>query len=138
MLVICVDFDGTMVNHVYPKVGEPAPGAIKWCKRFIKEGCRLILWTMRSGKDLEDAKDFFSKHNIPLWSVGVNPTQHRWTFSRKCYAHLYIDDAALGCPLIQVEEWERPCVDWETVGPMVMEMIEDYRKSLEKNSVTKD
>jgi len=136
-MIICVDFDGTMVNHTYPDTGEAVPGAVEWCKKLVKEGCHLILWTMRSGKTLQDAVDFFVNNDIDLLSVGINPMQHRWTTSRKCYANLYIDDAALGCPLIQVEGWDRPCVDWETVGPMVMQIIEDteIREAKEREDI---
>jgi len=138
-MIICVDFDGTMVNHEYPETGEAAPGAVEWCKKLVDAGCHLILWTMRSGKTLQDAVDFFNNNGIELLSVGINPMQHRWTTSRKCYANLYIDDAALGCPLIHVKGWDRPCVDWETVGPMVMQIMKETeeRENKEREMVLK-
>ena len=129
---ICVDFDGTMVNHVYPLVGEPVPGAVQWCKKFIDEGCNLILWTMRSGRSLDEAIDFFDRHGIVLWGINNNPMQKFWTTSPKAYAECYIDDAAIGCPLVQMPEWDRPCVDWFTVGKIVMEMIEEDNEYIRK------
>ena len=47
-MFICVDFDGTIVDHKYPEIGEPVPHAIKWLKRFNQQGANLILFTMRS------------------------------------------------------------------------------------------
>jgi hypothetical protein len=70
---------------------------------------------MRSGQQLEDAVYWFNQNNIPLWGVNANPDQHTWTTSPKPYAHLYIDDAALGVPLVHVEN-ERPFVDWTAVA----------------------
>jgi len=43
-----------------------------------------------------------------------NPTQDRWTDSPKCYANIFIDDAALGCPLIETDG--RSVVDWLKVA----------------------
>lgn len=122
-MFICVDFDGTMVNHVYPLVGDPVPHAVEWCKRFVDIGCGIILWTMRSDSHLLDAENFMYDNGIKLFGVNHNPTQGRWTTSPKAYGNCYIDDAAIGCPLIQVPGWQRPCVDWQKVGPMVLEMM---------------
>lgn len=47
-------------------------------------------------------------------AINDNPEQLSWSLSRKVYAHLYIDDAALGCPLIAVAGG-RPYVDWVEV-----------------------
>jgi len=66
------------------------------------------------GKYLTHAVDWFKKHEIPLYGIQKNPTQGTWTHSPKCYANLYIDDAALGCPLIY-PKGGRPYVDWEKV-----------------------
>ena len=129
---ICIDFDGTMVNHVYPGVGEPVPGAIEACKKFIEEGCNIILWTMRSGKTLDDAVDFFDKHDIKLWGINNNPMQIYWTTSPKAYADYYVDDASACCPLIQVDGWNRPCVDWFVISRFIMDKIEEENEFVRK------
>lgn len=64
---------------------------------------------------LQDAIDWFKKHDIPLFGVNENPTQKDWTSSPKPYAHIYIDDAALGVPLKHDFLSERPYVDWDIV-----------------------
>lgn len=111
-MIICIDFDGTCVDHRYPKIGPDAPYAVETLKELDESGHQLILFTMRSGEKLEDAVNWFKEKDIPLYGVQFNPTQKKWTKSNKCYAELYIDDAAFGCPLIQPEGFENPCVDW--------------------------
>jgi len=111
---IAIDFDGTCVSHEYPKVGRHI-GAPRVLGRIVKSGGQLILWTMRSGKELDDAVNWFAEMNIPLYGIQRNPTQDYWSQSPKAYAKIYIDDAALGCPLKQGLTGERPYVDWDAV-----------------------
>ena len=114
-LIIAVDFDGTCVTHAYPYVGKDI-GSVPVLKELVDHGHQLILWTMRSGKQLVDAVNWFSENDIPLYGVQRNPTQDSWTSSPKAYAQLYIDDAALGCPLSwNPEISDRPFVNWEIV-----------------------
>lgn len=133
-ITIAIDFDGTCVTHEFPEVGRDI-GAVPVLKRLVAAGAKLILWTMRSdnvqssearnGKPLSnkhpltDAINWFKAHDIPLYGVQSNPTQKRWTSSPKAYAHLYIDDAALGCPLKVDLDDERPFVDWAAVEAML-------------------
>jgi hypothetical protein len=116
---IAIDFDGTCVMHEYPKVGRDI-GAIPVLKSLVENGHNLILFTMRSGKELNDAERWFKDNGIKLYGVQYNPTQKGWTASNKCYAQLYIDDAALGCPLLEPKKSEgRPYVDWDVVNQML-------------------
>lgn len=132
-MIIGVDFDGTCVAHEFPKIGRDI-GAIPVLKELVDNGHQLILFTMRSnienpevkevdsdhlksevpsGNYLDDAVNWFKDNDIPLYGVQVNPTQHTWTTSPKAYCQLYIDDAALGCPLsFDTEIKGRPYVDW--------------------------
>lgn len=100
---IVLDFDGTVVKHAYPAVGEDI-GAVPVLKRLVANGCNLLLSTMRShdsaGVDtLQPAIDWFEARGLPLYGVNENPTQKEWTSSPKVYGNLYIDDGALGAPL---------------------------------------
>lgn len=113
-MIIAIDFDGTCVDHQYPLVGAPAPGAVETLRALAKR-YGLILWTMRSGKFLDDAVSWFANHEIPLYGVQENPSQVCWTSSPKCYANVYIDDAGFGAPLIFPEDFARPCIDWAQV-----------------------
>jgi hypothetical protein len=128
---IAIDFDGTCVTHDFPEVGKEI-GADIVLKELIDNGHNLILFTMRSdrveeshiddpeiqnvyGNFLSDAIYWFEKNNIPLYGIQRNPTQN-WTTSPKAYAQLYIDDAALGCPLkFDPELSDRPFVNWSLV-----------------------
>jgi len=126
---IAVDFDGTCVTHEYPKVGEDI-GAVPVLKALVEKGHRLMLWTMRGNKPtsegvntLQDAVDWFKKNDILLWGINENPEQKSsgWTNSNKQYAQLYIDDTALGCPLMYDWGIERPFVNWREVEKMLKE-----------------
>lgn len=124
---IAIDFDGTIAKHEFPNIGEVVPGAIKWIKRFKKLGAKIILWTMRSdGQDagdvLNDAIRFCSKRGITFDAINYNLFE-TWSSSHKQYAHVYIDDAAIGCPLVYGMH-DKPYVDWDIVGPMVEEAIQ--------------
>lgn len=71
---------------------------------------------MRSGKELAAAIKWFIDNDIPLFGSNENPTQKSWTTSPKVHANLYIDDAALGCPLkMEPNVSDRPFVDWHQV-----------------------
>ena len=113
--VIAVDFDGTCVEHNYPAIGMDVEGAAEVLRELNKHGHRIILNTMRSGLSLEAAVRWFRDRKIELWAVNRNPEQEQWTSSPKVYADIYIDDSALGCPLIFLEGVRRPVVDWKRV-----------------------
>jgi len=124
MITIAIDFDGTIVDHAYPIIGKPAPGALGWIRRFIELEAKVILWTMRDGDSLSDAKKYLSENDIPeLHGYNNNPTQKFWTQSPKVLADVYIDDRGLGCPLIMLDGYDRPCVDWSVVGYKVEDII---------------
>lgn len=111
--IIGIDFDGTIVTHEYPRIGTPIKGAIETMSELIENGHHIILWTMRSGQELKDAVDYLSNNGIFLFGVNKNPEQN-WSDSPKAYCHIYIDDAALGCPLERLPN-QRPMVYWPTV-----------------------
>lgn len=133
---ICIDFDGTCVAHEYPNIGKDI-GAIPVLKELVEKGHRLILFTMRSDRKkkkkvdgvevmveenvLTEAVQWFADNDISLYGVQKNPTQRFWTSSPKAYGHLYIDDAALGCPLILDDpNSDRPYVDWLRIREMLL------------------
>jgi len=113
-MYIVVDFDGTVVTHDYPRLGKDI-GSVPVLKKLVENRHQLILFTMRSGKKLEDAVKWFADNEIPLFGIQTNPTQHEWTDSPKAYGQLIIDDAALGCPLMFTDLSNRPYVNWGIV-----------------------
>lgn len=127
-MYICVDFDGTVVDHCYPDIGEAVPEAIVWLQRLQSQGAKIILFTMRSnragGKNLlQDAVRFMEANGISLFGVNRNPDQDSWTSSPKAYGDVYVDDSAIGCPLILPKGFARQCVDWKKVGPQLETML---------------
>ena len=94
---IAVDFDGTIVEDAYPEIGKPRPFAIKTLQMLARKH-RLILWTCREGKELEDAVSFCQKNGIDLYAVNRNYPEEDVNnyFCRKIDADIYIDDRGIG------------------------------------------
>ena len=126
-MFIAIDFDGTIVDHRFPEIGKPVPGAFEWMKKFKEAGADLILWTMRSdgqanGDVLTEAVKFCEDNGVVFDYINENP--QNWTTSPKAYAHFYIDDRAFGCPLRKNPRMGgQPMVDWSKVGPTIMKAI---------------
>ena len=114
-MIIAVDFDGTCVEHEYPEVGMDVEGAVDVLKALRANGHRIILFTMRSGSKLDAALRWFKERKIELWGINENPEQKEWTTSPKVFADLYIDDSAVGCPIMFVDGVRRPMVNWAKV-----------------------
>lgn len=123
-MIIGIDFDGTCVSHEFPYVGKDI-GSVPVLKKLVGNGHQLILWTMRSdsskGLFLASAVKWFAENEIPLYGIQTNPNQSSWTSSPKAYCEMYIDDAALGCPLKKDSQISsRDFVDWEKVEEILI------------------
>lgn len=97
-LVIAIDFDGTIVEDAYPKIGKPRIFAFETMKRLQQDGHRLILWTYRSGSKLQDAVNFCQSNGITFYAVNQSFPEEQFdnSVSRKIYADIYIDDRNIG------------------------------------------
>jgi len=97
-LTIAVDFDGTIVEDEYPKIGKPNIFAFETMKKLQNKGHRLILWTYRYGKELEDAVAFCKKNGITFYAVNKSFPEEQFDpkYSRKINADLFIDDRNIG------------------------------------------
>ena len=122
--IVAVDFDGTCVMHEYPKIGADVPHAVEVLRKLNRSEVKLILWTIRSGEYLEEAVNWFAERDVKLWAVNKNPQQKHWSQSPKAYAPVYVDDAALGCPLkfIDDESGARPFADWFEIERLLEEI----------------
>ena len=102
-MIIAVDFDGTIVKHKYPSIGKEIPFAIKTLKLLQEKGHQIILWTYRSGKELDDAIQFCKKKGLTFHAVNSNFEDEEYdnSSSRKIYADVYIDDRNL----LGIPEW---------------------------------
>lgn len=112
--IIAVDFDGTIVEHRFPSIGEPLPHAIRVLKRISEAGHHIVLNTCREDDDenninrkyLTHATQFLKGQGVTVFSVNENALEDDFRYKglrRKPYANLYIDDKAFGT---------YECVDW--------------------------
>lgn len=98
MLRIAVDFDGTIVEHSYPAIGKEKLFAFDTLKAMQKKGFRLILWTFRHGKELEEAVDYCRQNGIEFYAVNKSYPEEEFNnaMSRKIDADIFIDDRNFG------------------------------------------
>lgn len=104
MAIIGIDFDGTCVTDLYPYVGDNI-GAASVLRKLADKNL-LILYTVRDGRYLQDAVDWFKYNHIDLYSVNYNPEPV--SSSPKVYCDYYIDDRNIGTPLT-----DKGYVDWD-------------------------
>ena len=98
-MIIAVDFDGTIVEHRYPRIGEEIPFAIDTLKLLQQEKHRLILWSVREGTLLEEAVEWCKARGLEFYAVNKDYPEEQKShqgFSRKLKADLFIDDRNLG------------------------------------------
>ena len=95
---IAVDFDGTIVEHQYPEIGREKLFAFQTLKELEKKGARLILWTFRAGRELEEAVEYCRKNGIEFYAINKNYPEEIVddSVSRKIDADIYIDDKNIG------------------------------------------
>ena len=131
-MVIAVDFDGTIVEHRYPAIGKELPFAIETLRKLAKEGHRLILWTVREGKSLDEAIEFCRSRGLEFYAVNRDYPEEEQErnnhFSRKLKADLWIDDRNLG-----------GLPDWGTIYEMIHHQLtyEDLMHRYEENTINK-
>lgn len=112
-MIIAVDFDGTIVEHKYPKIGKEKPFAIDTLRKLASEGHKIVLWTAREGDLLDDAIAFCKDRGLTFYAVNGDTPSGGLTFQNKVsttklIADVYIDDRNLG-----------GLPDWGTIYEMV-------------------
>lgn len=97
-MTIAVDFDGTIVEHRYPEIGKERTFAIETLKMLQKQGHLLILWTYRSGRELDAAVEYCRSRGLVFYAVNSNYPEEVFdgSNSRKIIADVYIDDRNVG------------------------------------------
>lgn len=98
-MTIAVDFDGTIVEHRYPEIGREIPFATDTLKMLIKEGHRLILWSVREGKLLDEAVEWCRERGVEFYAVNKDyPEEGKEdkNYSRKLKVSMFIDDRNVG------------------------------------------
>lgn len=111
-MIIAVDFDGTIVEHRYPSIGKELPFAIETLLKLKEDGHRLILWTVREGKYLDEAIGFCRERGLEFYAINRDYPEEEQEcnnhFTRKLKADLWIDDRNLG-----------GLPDWGTIYEMI-------------------
>lgn len=96
---IAVDFDGTIVEHVYPKIGNEMLFAFDTLKMLEKQGHQLILWTFRAGRELDEAVEYCRNNGVEFYAVNKSYPEEIFIpgkMSRKLDVDLFIDDRNIG------------------------------------------
>jgi len=126
---IAVDFDGTIVEHEYPEIGKEKLFAFLTLRELSKKGARLILWTFRTGKELEDAVEFCRKNGVEFYAVNKNYPEEimNETVSRKIDVDIFIDDKNVG----GFPGWSEV---WQMLNPFELEQKEAEKKIASKSS----
>ena len=113
-MTIAVDFDGTIVEHRYPEIGKELPFATQTLRMLIEDRHKLILWSVREGKLLDDAVEWCRQRGVEFYAVNKDfpeeDLEKNQTFSRKIKADVWIDDRNVG-----------GLPDWGTIYQMITE-----------------
>jgi hypothetical protein len=97
--IYAFDFDGTLCQEAYPRIGKPNKLMIRFVKKIQNQGHRTILWTCRCGRALEEAVDWCREQGIVFDAVNANLPETLREYGsdpRKVTADYYVDDKTLG------------------------------------------
>jgi hypothetical protein len=95
---IAVDFDGTIVENKFPGIGKENTFAFMTLQEMQKKGHQLILWTCRTGRELDQAVEYCRRNGVEFYAVNANYPEEIYdeSISRKIVADYYIDDRVPG------------------------------------------
>jgi hypothetical protein len=121
-MTIYLDFDGTVVEHQYPKMGRENFGCMEVIKKLQDAGHEIIINTYRAdmgAEELQKAYDYVNWHpKVDLeYGTKISPKKippPEWDLERQIIEEaIFIDDHASGIPLkptVMVENGRM--VDW--------------------------
>lgn len=92
--IIAIDFDGTLVRDKFPEIGEIKINIWLAALKAKSQGAKLILWTSRTGNQLDEAVEFCRYNGLEFDAINDNIDEVKalgWN-ARKVFATLYIDD----------------------------------------------
>jgi len=94
--IIAIDFDGTIVEHDYPRIGPLRPNAAEVI-RWIYSWADVIIWTCRyEVEGVRDMIEFLKDNHIPYTSINKNTQELGFHPTPKIYFDICIDDRNLG------------------------------------------
>lgn len=119
MNIIAIDFDGTIVEDKFPKIGELKEGALETINALKCEGYYIIIWTCRTGEKMLEAEIFLRKMGVMFDSLNesapANLAKYEGRDTRKVYAHIYIDDKGI-----------TPLPRWDEIYNLVHDKLPTY------------
>lgn len=126
-MTIAIDFDGTIVEHRYPAIGKELPFATATLRQLMKDGHKLVLWSVREGDLLQEAIDWCSERGVRFYAANAdidedaNDKPGAKRYSRKLKVDLFIDDRNVG-----------GLPDWGAIYQMISRRItfEQYMQEL--------
>ncbi|HIE45732.1 MAG TPA: hydrolase [Flavobacteriaceae bacterium] len=115
--ILAIDFDGTIVEDAYPKIGKPRIFAFETLLKLQEKGHRLILWTYRSGRKLQEAVDYCKENGIEFYAVNKSYPEEILdnSISRKIHADIFIDDRNFG----ELPDWGKIYFDIINEEPQI-------------------
>jgi predicted mannosyl-3-phosphoglycerate phosphatase (HAD superfamily) len=121
-MIIQLDFDGTVVEHEYPKIGRENFGSMEIIKKLQEAGHKIILNTYRAdcqNGTLDKALNFLNYHhrvNLDLIAEyndnKILPGAWNWEQMMQTQT-IWIDDMAPQIPLKSSNFGNRKMVDWD-------------------------
>lgn len=136
---LAIDFDGTIaLCREYPFVAEPVKGAVAALRYFNSLNIKFFIWTCRGSQGGADklAAQFLNERGIKSSGFNTNRNQRTWTDSPKMSCTHYIDDRALGCPILRqngvdVVDWDKVMRELTRLHPNIFSMA-DYREFVDR------
>lgn len=113
--IIAVDFDGTLCAKArYPNIGKANDFLFAKLLAMQKQGCKLILFTCRTGADLERAVEFCRSQGLIF--DAINQNIKKWDgeirAGGKVYADIYIDDKSVNPLPFNKIEYDLQPMNW--------------------------
>jgi len=150
-LTIFLEFDGTMVEHIYPPMGRVVPHAVRVVRRLQDAGHMIILNTYRADINREALDQAISWLNdtwrvgkvelLPLKAIMASKVHPAPFFQndelqihqdRTVGGVIYLDDIAFGTPLIPAVMSTGRMVNW-----LEVEKILEANHIFEPTEITK-
>jgi len=97
-MIIAIDFDGTIVDDAFPEIGEPKLFVFETLKQLIEKRHQLILWTTRTGNQLQKAVDFCKENGVEFYAINNSYPDEKFADmeSRKIMCDLFISNKNFG------------------------------------------
>ena len=121
-MIIAVDFDGTIHDGQWPRIGEAMPGAREAINALRAEGHYIIIWTCREGRQQTEMVNWLLEKDIGFDRINDHRPDEVAAYdsnARKVYAHCYVDDKNVGGML-----------PWKDIAAWIRRQEEAYRGRL--------